>query len=267
MPSTYAHNKFGKLVIAKLSGDTKDIIRKIPDSFRIGLQGPDFLFFYRAFYINKINQTGVKHHRQDVYDFMEHAVSVIKKYGKNSPEYSYILGFICHFTLDCNCHPYVNKFMEITGCGHVEIEGDLEHLMISKDNYIPQYYPMDYLIPANRETALSMVSFYENLSSKIILESLKWMKFLKRFFVAPGFFKRHLIDTCFHMTMNYKKLNGHVIKPGINKKCRQQTKFLYKVLRNSVKNAVFLINDFNNAVERDTSLSNEFHKDFNGNPY
>mgnify|MGYP001782027079 CR=1 FL=1 len=65
MPSTYAHNKFGKLVIAKLSGDTKDIIRKFPDSFRIGLQGPDFLFFYRAFYINKINQTGVKHPAYD----------------------------------------------------------------------------------------------------------------------------------------------------------------------------------------------------------
>ena len=30
---------------------------------------------------------------------------------------------------------------------------------------------------------------------------------------------------------------------------------------------VFLIDDFNNAVERATSLSNEFHKDFNGNPY
>lgn len=84
MPSTYAHNKFGKLVIAKLSGRHKRYHTKISDSFRIGLQGPDFLFFYRAFYINKINQTGVKHHRQDVYDFMEHAVSVIKKYGKTA---------------------------------------------------------------------------------------------------------------------------------------------------------------------------------------
>ena len=67
--------------------------------------------------------------------------------------------------------------------------------------------------------------------------------------------------------MNYKKLNGHVIKPGVNKKCRQQTKFLYKVLRTSVKNAVFLIDDFNNAVEHNAYLSNEFHKDFNGNLY
>lgn len=48
MPSTYAHNKFGKLVIAKLSGDTKDIIRKFPDSFRIGLQGPGFSVFLQS---------------------------------------------------------------------------------------------------------------------------------------------------------------------------------------------------------------------------
>ena len=46
----------------------------------------------------------------------------------------------------------------------------------------------------------------------------------KEIFVAPGFFKRHLIDTCFHMTMNYKKLNGHVVKPGVNKKMQAANK-------------------------------------------
>ena len=40
--------------LGKIMSDEEilDIIRKFPDSFRIGLQGPDFLFFYRAFYIN-----------------------------------------------------------------------------------------------------------------------------------------------------------------------------------------------------------------------
>lgn len=50
----------------------------------------------------------------------------------------------------------------------------------------------------------------------------------KEIFVAPGFFKRHLIDTCFHMTMNYKKLNGHVIKPGITKNADSKQNFYIK---------------------------------------
>ena len=44
--STYAHNKFGKLVIPKLPSTIKETVRKYPNEFRMGLQGPDFLFFY-----------------------------------------------------------------------------------------------------------------------------------------------------------------------------------------------------------------------------
>lgn len=53
MPSLYAHNKFGKLVIKNLPVEYKEIIRRYPNSFRLGLQGPDYLFFYRAFSMTK----------------------------------------------------------------------------------------------------------------------------------------------------------------------------------------------------------------------
>ena len=46
MPALYAHNKFGKLVIPKLPSTIKETVRKYPNEFRMGLQGPDFLFFY-----------------------------------------------------------------------------------------------------------------------------------------------------------------------------------------------------------------------------
>lgn len=267
MPSIYAHNKYGKLVIPKLPKEIKSVIKKYPDSFRIGLQGPDFLFFYKAFFINKINQKGGEYHKKDAYIFMENALHVIKKYGTDSPQYSYILGVICHFSLDAACHPYVNKFMEITGCGHVEIEGDLDQLILTSEGYIPECYPMHLLVPVSREVADSMAPFYDDISKNTVYSCLKWMRLIKKFFVAPGFFKRSMIDFALHLTFHYKKLNGHIVMPKANKKCRQQTKFLYKTLRNVVPDAVFLINNFHSTVMGHEKLSGKFHKDFNGARY
>lgn len=100
MPSAYAHYKFGKMVIPGLPKDIKNVIKKYPAPFKAGLQGPDFLFYYRAFSKNKINQIGVSIHHKDFYPFMTHAVKIVNKYGKNSSQYSYLLGLICHYVLD-----------------------------------------------------------------------------------------------------------------------------------------------------------------------
>ncbi len=264
MPAIYAHNKFGKFVIAKLPVREKAIIKKYPRAFRIGLQGPDFLFFYRAFSKNKINRIGVYYHHHDIYPFIQNALDVIRDFGEDSSQYSYILGFICHFALDNACHPFVNEAMRITGCGHVEIEGDLDHLILSSEDYAPEYYPMDKLVPTDFDTALSMAPFYESLSVHKIQISLRWMRRIKHFFVAPGLLKRSLIDLLTHATLHYKRLNGHVIQPTANKKCRKETKHLYKLLKAAVPNAVSLIQNFNAALKSDC-LSDDFHKDFNGN--
>ena len=89
MPALYAHNKFGKLVIPKLPSTIKETVRKYPNEFRMGLQGPDFLFFYLT--RKDITKIGVTMHHSDVYPFMEHAAEIIKELGITSPEYSYML--------------------------------------------------------------------------------------------------------------------------------------------------------------------------------
>ena len=46
MPTTYAHDLFGKEVYKKLPSDMKALIRRHGDLYRIGLHGPDILFYY-----------------------------------------------------------------------------------------------------------------------------------------------------------------------------------------------------------------------------
>lgn len=263
MPALYAHNKFGKFVIPKLSDNAKNTIRKYPDAFRIGLQGPDFLFFY--IFKKKATKLGVNMHHQDTCCFFNHAQRVIRKHGIDSPEYSYILGFICHFTLDNVCHPYVNKFMRDTNCGHVEIEGDLEHYILTLDGHAPESYPMDKLVPNYKNVASCMAPFYPQLNQKEIYHSLCMMRYMKKLFVASGRIKRNLLIFAMKFTLHYRQLKGHIIMPNPNLKCRAKTEFLFSQFINSADDAVELINNFSNAAFHDSILSGKFHRDFNGN--
>ena len=46
MPASYTHDTFGRIVYKELEGEIHWLIHKYSEFFRIGLQGPDVLFFY-----------------------------------------------------------------------------------------------------------------------------------------------------------------------------------------------------------------------------
>lgn len=264
MPALYAHNKFGKKVIKNLPPTLKNIIKKYPNSFRIGLQGPDTLFFYRPLYKNKINQTGVRIHRDDAYPFFYDALSIVCANGYDSACHAYILGFICHFALDYSCHPYVNKSMVETGCGHIEIEGDFDHYLLQMDGRIPHKYRLDKLVPTDLCTALSISPFYPDVPTRKIHTAMIHMKLTKSFFVAPGKIKRNIIDSLMKATMHYKFFKGHMLFPSPNKKCRHCSEELYKKLLEAVPFATGLIEDFEISLLNNIPLPDTFHGTFNG---
>ena len=80
MPALYAHNKFGKLVIPKLPSTIKETVRKYPNEFRMGLQGPDFLFFYLKKFI--------------IFLSLFFFIGLILPYHKNYPIFSTLHVFI-----------------------------------------------------------------------------------------------------------------------------------------------------------------------------
>ena len=46
MPTTYAHDLFGKMVYRQLPAPLQQLIRENGELFRIGVHGPDILFFF-----------------------------------------------------------------------------------------------------------------------------------------------------------------------------------------------------------------------------
>ena len=79
------------------------------DLYDIGLHRLDILFYYKALKSHPVNQQGHTVHENFADTFFEHAVSVIEKAEDPTAARVYIYGVICHFALDSECHPYIEK--------------------------------------------------------------------------------------------------------------------------------------------------------------
>ena len=110
MPSFNAHYLFAKTNIDTLKEIFSDV--KInEEAVYYGTQGPDLMFFGRLMPVVMPGRS-----LQDIGDKLHAAcpttmVAVIRKFFKKFPEddiaKSFLLGYLCHYTLDRNCHPFV----------------------------------------------------------------------------------------------------------------------------------------------------------------
>lgn len=261
MPAIYAHNQFGNRVLQQLDAKKRALILKYLRQFRIGLHKPDYLFFYKPLSKNAINRIGYEIHERPAEEFMEHAREVIRENGTDSPEYAYILGFICHFSLDSECHPFVAEQIEKTGVGHIEIESEFEKLLMRKNGEEPLSYPVGRTFPTDRETAECIAKFYEGVEADEAGKALKSMRRYKDLLVAPGKIKRTILDKGMKLTGHYGELQGHLLKPVDNPKCEESNRGLYERFQNAVPVAEQLIQDFDSYLNGE-SLNERFSRNF-----
>ena len=73
-----------------------------------------------------VNQQGHTVHENFADTFFEHAVSVIEKAEDPAAARVYIYGVICHFALDSECHPYIEKMIRESGISHCELEMEFD---------------------------------------------------------------------------------------------------------------------------------------------
>lgn len=122
MPTTYAHDLFGKEVYKRLPSDMKALIRRHGDLYRIGLHGPDILFYYMVSK-NPVTQFGIEMHHEKARAFFEEGMRQVRR-NDDEALFAYLLGFGCHYILDSACHPYVNK---------MAAEGVIPHIVLEKE--------------------------------------------------------------------------------------------------------------------------------------
>ncbi|MDO4295190.1 MAG: zinc dependent phospholipase C family protein [bacterium] len=248
MPAIYAHERFGKMVYQQMDSKMKQAIRANKELFEIGLQGPDFLFFYKFYERNRVNQVGYDLHEEPVREFLTHSLRIVKERGKYSPEAVYIYGFICHFVLDSECHWYVEQQVKKTGVGHLEIESELEKVLMKKDKHFLLSYPVWKIIPTSRKVAKCMAQFYPEITVDELQKALIDMRFCKYILANPTPGKRKVVDLLMRMTGQYHELKGHMLRVKTNPRCVETVKELLNLYDAACKLAPYLIQEYQETV-------------------
>ena len=262
MPAVYTHDKFGKLVYKLLSKENRQIIFTYLSQFRIGLQGPDFLFFYNPFHTNPIARLGHSIHERPAAQLLSPMMEVIGEKGKKSPEYAYILGLICHFTLDSECHHYINASISQVGLGHIELETEFERFMMQRDGLNPLGCKIWQLIPVDDNTANTLAALYPTIDAKTARSCLFQMYYTKKILTAPKNLHYHILDSLFHLSGHYDSIQGHLMKPEPAADCNEFCSVLLQKFLKAVPIGAELITQFEDCLENKKKLPERFQRDF-----
>lgn len=111
MPGFVTHYVFGVNAYKKLSNpDIKRIIKARHNVFSLGLQGPDIFFYFMPSSLGfKPNIANIMHKKRtgEFFRSLIDGVSIFDRKKDYEIAYTYIQGFMGHYLLDTNLHPYV----------------------------------------------------------------------------------------------------------------------------------------------------------------
>lgn len=166
MPGLITNYLFGERAYQSLSPNyLKEIIRKNPNAYRMGLQGPDIFFYYLSYYMRtrKNNICNVLHEKSTglfIDNLLEYAM--ILDTEECEVCLAYIAGFLCHYALDIHTHPYFRYRVERDLSEHQErqnspfyyrrLETLMDTLLLKRLNHMePSQLNLEALVYINKK--------------------------------------------------------------------------------------------------------------------
>lgn len=262
MPTTYAHYKFGKEVISALPRPLQSAIENNRELFDIGVHGPDILFYYHPLKKNPVSAQGYALHDKMADEFFLHAAEMIKKAENPAAARAYIYGVICHFALDSECHPYIEKMIHTSGISHSEIEMEFDRLLLKEDYINPVRFLGTKHIHPTRKNGAVIAPFYEELTAEIVEKALKGMIFYHKLLHAPGTAKRKLLFGGMKLAGQYDSMHGMVMSLEPNPACRDYCQLLKRLYSGAVPLAAGLIIQYQKVLFEGEELPERFHRTF-----
>lgn len=258
MPTTYTHYAYGQDVFYNLPPKIQKEIRPYMDYYNIGVHGPDILFYYHCFHKNKINQYGVEIHNRPAEVFFRHAFRVFGRHRGRKAEAAYLAGFMTHFILDSDCHPYIRKRMEETGISHEEIEADWDSQMLRRDHKNPVRYKRARHIRTDLIAARVIAPYYHKTPRQIQV-SLINMKWIVNYVFRSGFGVKKLIASCVNHFVSPKiNLRQFFTKEEINPKNIDTCHHLWELYEESQPVCVKMITQLYQAlIKKDISFCHQ----------
>ena len=187
---------------------------------------------------------------------------MVRKKGAASREYAYLMGFVCHFILDSECHPYVESYIEKSGVQHLEIEEEFEKKLMRMDGKDPFSYPLARLVPVDIATADAIWPFYDNISRKTVMQSLRDLRLIKQIFTAPGAVKYKMVNTGLKLSGHYADMKGLMNQRRDNPKCEESNEELMRRFDEAADLAARMIISLDESIWSRKELDERFDRTF-----
>ena len=278
MPAIFTHVQFGKEVVTTLPPALSALVEKHPESFYLGTQGPDVLFYHRPLKSknNSARKLGWSMHAEAAEPFFLNGAKLLLEDKANynsdgtflpqTAEAAYLLGFLCHFTLDWSCHPFIDEH-SVNGLSHGKIESELDKRQYRKlgkpirgFNAATLFFPTD----ESRKASAKILGVTEENT----LTALKYMRFINGAFshkcgFVHGFY--HLILT---LVGQNKKFGDMFIHKKDDPRFEPLWETLNEKFNEAVPRASGIITDFfeniQQHVEKNTLANDIFRYDYSG---
>lgn len=261
MPTTYAHDLFGKMVYQRLTPQVQQLIKEHRVTYQIGLHGPDILFYVRPFHKNRFNQMAHRLHREEAEGFFEKGRTLYQD-TQEDEILVYLLGFICHFVLDSTCHPYISEYMKKSGAGHDEIETEFDRSLMVRTGKDPFHYQPGSVIHIERNSVNAISTVLTGMSHKDIVRALMGTKFYTKLPICESERKRKIKLALSKLFFVHRFADGRIIREEPKAICMESTEHLTELFLNAVPEAANLIEEY--YCERNTSeeLNNRFQRNY-----
>lgn len=261
MPAIYAHYIFGKRVYAALPAREKHIIKKGKDAFLLGLHGPDLLFYYYPVCKNRINQSGVRMHKEPAADFFEKGRMLYQE-DKAPVLRAYLYGFLCHFILDSECHPYINAYIEEQGIGHLAVETEFDRYLMKLNGHDPlTYVPVHHLI-SRAHTRKQISRILGTVSPGQVGACIRTFRRVIALFICRKPEKRWFMRRLSKVAGQDRQIGGLIMDGRGRPGCDRSNRFLMRRLGGAVRLASEEIQKYSRALDEGGLLSIRLYRNY-----
>ncbi len=247
MPTTYAHYRFGKSVLKKMTEKQQACIQRNRKLYDLGLHGPDVLFYYKALKKNPVNQRGFATHDRTGAEVFAQGAEVLNSLEGRQKDAAraYLYGYLCHFALDSNCHPYVEEMVRAVGLTHSKIEAEFDRFLMEKDGLDPlRIRPTGHLaiwsFGKRAAYARCMALFFPGITAVQAEKAIRSIRFYCDLLGLRGPAARRLLVRLMRWIRCSENMRDMVILPEKEEACRVLNYQLTLLYRKAISEAAAL---------------------------
>ena len=187
MPASYAHYRFGKLLLKELPADARQCVQRFRRMYDVGLQGPDIFYYANPFVKTSAGRLGKQYHGQSGQQLFSHACAAA---GTEAAR-AYLYGLLAHYCLDCACHPFVDRMVRSGSAAHIPLEAEFDRYLMALDG-IPEPHRHDHsqMLKLTRGECMTVSAFYPPATGANVHGSVRFMAFAIRFLAGRDREKR-----------------------------------------------------------------------------